>query len=546
MEMQPFSNNFRIFIELKTYTYNMRYQNFFTFVLLTALFFSCKKDKAIWNSEWRVPIATDTLNLKNLERDSVVSINPNGSYQFIYKKDILSLRIDSLIQFPDTTISQDEHISVSHIDLNPGVSFINKTEEHTFDLDGAQLKKIIVQQGFVDVKLSSPIQGATIVTIQLPGVTKDGVMYSQTVNVPAGTTANPATVERHFDLQGYSIDLRGNDGTKYNILQSKLTIKTDPNGGVISIDNTDIIHVDVRFYGFNPSYARGYFGHHLFQDTTELRIKKLKNITDGTISTEDINFDIAVYNNLKVLGRAKINSLTGTNIQQQTVPLTFSQLGNWNAINPATGSWSSLQPSVLNWNINDNNSTINSFVENLPSNLKLAYDLELNPSGNVSAGWDEIYPNSNLRVQFKANMPLKIGASNLTYVDTLALEVDQNYDKTHVESGALYLTVHNAYPFSAKLQLIALDEDGEILFQKNSLQEITGSSNLNNYQPLEVVDSKLTVPLSEKETTALNEMKKLVVRLVFNTPQNGQIATIYSNQYIAFQLFSNINLVNKF
>lgn len=517
-----------------------------TILILSLLLFSCKKDKTYWNSQWRIPISSDTLDLRNLVHDSIIKSNLDDSYQLILKKDLLSISIDSVINFPDTTINQDVHIAVNHVDVNPGVSFINKTEEHTFNIEGAQLKELKVKTGGIDLHIESPIQGPTILTVQLPGVTKNGQMYSQTVHAPAGSPAHPTIINQHFNLQGYTIDLRGSDGTKYNIIQSKLIIKTDPNGPIIPIDNTDIIHVDVRFSGFSPSYARGYFGQHLFTDSTQIEFEKLAHITSGSISTQDVHFDVIIFNGLKVLGRARINSFKGINSQQQTVPLSYSQIGNWSVINPATGNWGTLLPSQLKWVFTDNNSNINNFIENLPYKLKLNYNLELNHLGNTNTGWDELFPDSKIRVQFKANMPLKLGANQLTYKDTLPLHVSQNYDKTHVESGEFTLHVKNAYPFDAQVSVSAIDQGGDILFTKSGLQKIKGSANLNNHQPLEIVGSTLKIQLSKEETKALNQMENLVITVKFDTPQGGQIATLYNNQFIYFQLFSNINLTTKY
>ena len=121
----------------------------------------------------------------------------------------------------------------------------------------------------------------------------------------------------------------------------------------------------------------------------------------------------------------------------------------------------------------------------------------------------------------------------------------KNANKTHVKSGTLTIKTSNAYPFSAHLSMVALDENNNVLFQLDCPTSILGSSNLNNYNPTEIVNSTLEYPLTEDQTSQLNSMKHLVLKAVFDTPSGG-VAKIYDTHFIFLQLFSNIQLNYKF
>ena len=48
---------------------------------------------------------------------------------------------------------------------------------------------------------------------------------------------------------------------------------------------------------------------------------------------------------------------------------------------------------------------------------------QINPGGNVSGGYDELFPNSRLKVNLKATMPLSIGVNDLIIKDTFDLKL---------------------------------------------------------------------------------------------------------------------------
>lgn len=516
------------------------------YLCLPILFFSCRKEKTSWDTNWKFPILSDTLNLKNWVNDSILSVNGDGSYQLVINRDLLNLRIDSLIKLPDTTIAQKVASSAPSLNLPAGTSFINQIEEHVFNVKDAQLKNVILSTGSADITIKSPIKGKTILTLILPSVTKNGVAFSKVVTAPAGTIANPSVTTDQLDLSGYSIDLRGQYGNTFNTLQSQVLVQTDPAGSTVTITNSDSIAFYVKFKNLKPNYARGYFGQINYHDTTLVNLDILSKISAGTIDIQNSNFMLEVSNGLKVTARSKFTLIEGINASQNTVTLTHPQLGIWNTLNQASGQWDHLQPSVFSWIFNDLNSNISAFIENLPNKIRLGYSIEMNPLGNDSGGWNEYFSTSRIRLRLTANMPLAIGMNNLTYCDTLDLQVKQNSDKTHLKSGKLMISAINAYPFSAQLQVSVLNQNNQVIFTKVASSKIQGTNNLNNTNPLEKVKSDIEIDLSETETADLSQMKKVILKVIFDTPSGGQIASIYDNQFIFLQLFSNIELTNKY
>src|SRR5690606_14557013 len=94
---------------------------------------------------------------------------------------------------------------------------------------------------------------------------------------------------------------------------------------------------------------------------------------------------------------------------------------------------------------------------------KIKYTLKLNPYGNLSGGWDEFFPNSNLQILMKANMPLSAKLTDLTFQDTFKIDFKNEKDKTHLVSGKIKLKTSNAFPLEGVVTLFLIDANGQII-----------------------------------------------------------------------------------
>ena len=104
-----------------------------------------------------------------------------------------------------------------------------------------ELKRIRVKSGGIAISVKSPIETTCLFTVQLPGVTKNGVTLSQDFTVPPGTDNDLSVVNGFVDMAGYELDLRGPNQGSFNIIQSKMTVKSDPNGQTVNVSNLDTL-----------------------------------------------------------------------------------------------------------------------------------------------------------------------------------------------------------------------------------------------------------------------------------------------------------------
>jgi len=505
---------------------------------------SCRKEPTSWNSEWDLVVIQDTFDIDNLVADSLLDINTDGSYHLVINRDLLNLNLDDVVSLPDTIIEQNINIPVS-TSVPPGIQFIDQIENNAFNFQGLELKKILLNGGKAQVKMSSPIATMCIVTLKLPGVQKNGEVFEIEAEVPAGSVTNPSIYEIEIDLTDYEIDLSGVAGNTYNVIQSQFRVKTDPNGSAVNVNSSQIIGFEIRFVDMKPGYARGYFGNRVFEELEEINLEFMNNIVSGAIDMENMNLKMTLFNGIKVGARARINQLEGENSSNTIVALAHPEVGPWIWINQAMGTWNDLQASTHQINLTSENSNIEQFIENLPNILRVNFAFEINPFGNTSGGWDELFSTSFVRAFLTADMPLAIGMNNLTLRDTFDLKLGETGAITP-KSGAIRIKTFNSFSFSASLNMQILGENQEVLLTKSGNGSIGGSNATSNFAPMNIVPSEVIFEFDEVEMLALRSMQRIVLTAVFDSPNSGEIATIYSGQFLAFRVFSDLRLRTEF
>lgn len=496
---------------------NTMKQLFLILPLVVLLTVACKREQAVWESDWQVPLLDDTLNLDKLVEDSIVSVN-GGYYELSIDRTIYELKLADIVEIPDTTIKNDYALPISGFNVTPGTSFVNNVEEHVIDMGDIELKRIRVKSGGVSISVKSPIETTCLFTVQLPGVTKNGMTLSQEFTVPAGSDNELSVVNGFVDLAGYELDLRGASQGSFNRIQSKMIVESDINGQTVYVSNLDTLRFVFGMKDLVIDYARGYFGSQLITDTISENIDALSKISSGLIDLPSSSVELELVNGLKMSAKAKLTELKNVNAQQNTVNMSHPTLDSWLTINSATGTENSLQPSTTTLLFDGSNSNVEQYLENHGAKNDIGFELQLNPWGNVSGGWDEIFPQSSLKVNLKADMPLAIGLNDVVLLDTFDFSFKQDFTKTHVTSGNLWVKATNAFPLSGVVTLSLLDASG------NTITTINGTSTFASSVFGSVVNgilqkqSYVEFPISESVLEQLDLVKQLSLKVTMNTP----------------------------
>ena len=509
-------------------------------ILITAFLSSCKKEATRWQSDWLLPVLQDTLSLAHYYNDS--TLNTNGSQINVnLSRTILDLGLSDLIHIPDTTITQQYQSTVAINNVTPGFTFVNNVKTHSLELGDILLKKVRVKSGGIELKVFNPLNTSVKFQVELPSVTQNGQVFLAQFSVAAGSVSSPKVSTEFIDLTGYDIDLGGVQGLEFNQIQSKLTIQTDPNGPTVNIYSNHVFKFEATFKSLQFDYAKGYFGSQLLAGQEQFTLPYLHLITAGTIALPDRDLQVQVENGFKMALRAQIESLNAINTQGQEISLNAPSIGPSMYLAPATGSWNTLQPSTLQLQFNQNNSNIKAYLENLGAQQQIAYQLQPNPWGNTSAGHDEAFGNSRLKLKVNAQMPLALQADGLTLQDTFDIDLQQNLEKSHVTGATLILNATNAFPFACDLVLFFM-KDGQIQHTVIADAQLSSASfgQLDPVDGLYKKKSKIQVVLPPELVADLQELNQVAVAATFATPDpiSGLAVqqNIQANAFLAMQV----------
>jgi len=520
---------------------------FFLLLVFMGVTLSCKKESTSWESAWVFPFVSDTLDFSNFHNDSTLNNYSSINYLVDLKRDILDVSLSEFLIIPDTTIAQSFSPTIGIGSVPAGFTFYNEVESHELSIPDVELKRIIVNDGVIELKVFNPIATGAYYTIEMPGVVKNGLTLEQTFFIPAGTTDEPSVSVDEIVLDGYEIDLRGEDveGTVnvsgFNTLQTSLSIMSDPEGVAVPISTSDIFEVEVKFVDVSIGYAQGYFGDQVFSDTISFEVPLLNQITSGTLALNEIPIDITVSNGTKIPFSTNISLLKNTNYIPQTVHLSSPLIGAPQLISPASGFWSSLTPSSQMISFDNSNSNMTAYIENLGFTHELGYEVRMNPLGNITGSYNEVFPNSRLKLSLSSQFPLSVGLNGLTIEDTLSLNLSSKIVQDFIvaEEVSLNISAVNAFPISGMLHLFFLDELGSVIHEITNVNEI-GSAMEGLLDPSENLlknETSAEIVLNRSIIDDLDRIDQVILRAEFSTADGFTPQAIPSNAFLTFRSY---------
>jgi hypothetical protein len=516
---------------------------------------SCKKKSTAWNTDWVLPLTSDTLNLSNYQNDS--TLDGSGPFYVVdFQRTLVDAYLKDYLELPDTTIHQSFSPAIGIGNIPAGFTFYNAVETHELSIPDVELKKIIISSGSIRLSVYNPISTSAYYTITMPGVTLNGVEFQETFFVDAGTQENPALGEALIMLNGYELDLQGtgvmgsSNISAFNILQTSLSITTDPEGQNSSITTSDLFEFDAKFEDVKIAYAMGYFGELSFSDSTDISLPYIDLIRSGSVNLPDIPLSILVKNGAKIPASAKLTLLESTNNDGEVFDLISSELNTIHFVGPATGSWSSLTPSSYELEINENNSNLTDYIEHLGFKHKIGYDFRMNPFGSQTGSYNEIFPTSKVQIDVSSQFPLEIGVDGLIISDTIPFEVSslELNNLIQAESIELHLNYCNAFPMQGALKIKLLDENFNLLYSFYSNEFIgSGSSGtFDNAANIFKLCDKSVIVLDENGTNEMPQARFIVFETTLNSDTNivSMQVPIPSNAFLFFDAFLKVTTKN--
>ena len=449
------------------------------FMLISSLilfYWSCQKDdfdfnklaNPSWNPEFALPLVNSSFTIFDFYKDSsnlIIKTNADNSISFVYQiDDLYSVQANDFLKIPDQTFGFDDEIDVPP--LPPG--FLDTiTLDYSYDLitdslyqriDSVFLKDgEITIEGFTNLNKDDALINVCVQSL-INKQTGDPLVIVADISNHGGALPEVSFLE-HILLNEYKIvpgNLSGNRNEISFIIE--IFIKGD--------DNPDLSPYDINISGTmgNFSFEKifGYFGNYEFPFRDSLKISLFDKTISGNLQLGPQSVDLFIdidnsygmpmmfladefyayssFNephivNIELFGSGipNIFSINSPDINQigQTVKteLAFNQSNIADALN--------ISPEVLYFDLKG---ISNPYGDTLTSNFVL--------------------DTSKIELGVAAEIELFSAVSGFVINDTLTFDLDENEE---VEALQFRLNSWNGFPIDAKLQMIFMDENFNVI-----------------------------------------------------------------------------------
>ena len=430
------------------------------------------------------------------------------------------------INYSDAVITT---ITISDIGITnataifPEQQLTETLKEHSFDMGGAQIKKIGIKSGTVTIYVLSTLPNGKMI-YNIPSLKKNDISFtSGDILIPEATNTDLTAFE--FDFQGYVLDLTGQDGRlggdTINTIYTEAYTFIDSTGELETINYTDSFYSYVEF-DVTAEYAKGYLG----QDTIEFgpetkELKLFNKINSDVFDLEKADLKIKFENYIGADAAIQINDFSTSN-SNTTVLAGVDQNGNTIIGHNYTIDRASLSGNGLTINQSTTEIIIDAdeMLEILPDRINTQATFYINPNGQASID-DFLYPEYPIKASINMEIPLSFIAKNLTLIDTTEISIS---NQENLEIDQLFITIKNGLPLDANLKLVLLDNQNlvidTLLAGTTILAASTDANNLVN---------QINTTSIQMDYTNFNNVKKLISIASFNSTPINEFISIYNN-----------------
>lgn len=506
------------------------------------MFLFCNKTKLpiTWNADYSMPIAYGSLGIDDILSDSIINIDSNQIVNLNINKNLFSLNFDSLISIAITEISDTFELPFPvNITINPGQIFISETNQHHINIQDVELREFYLLSADFDYLIESSVEGEIIYEYIITSATDNfGQPFTHEVVVPPALTNQHSSVSGSFKIENHLWDLTGLNGNSVNKIVVDVNVKvSDNNSAAVNMSNLDTLFFKSTISDVMLESAKGYFGSQNFDfgpDTTDLLF--FDKILSGSIDIDEITMDLDIINGLGIDARINLSELfiqddMGTN------PINFSHyiINQPLNINRAYKNGNQIIPSINSINFSQNNSNIEQIIESLPAKVGYSLNMIVNPLANVSAHNDFIHRDYPFALDMNLSMPLNAIVTNLTYQDTLELNIP---DTSGLNYARLYIEIDNGLPFDAELSISIINGSSNIInpdIISSGLFDVSGLL-------IQKTKSELIIDISKEDLDLMKLYNSLVLTIKFNTANQGTYIDVYDYYDIDFKISADFNL----
>jgi hypothetical protein len=491
------------------------------YLLVLLVFAGCRKPTgANWDVDIVVPVASSKLNIKNFISDTIFGADNTGLLHFRINREIASLKLDSLINLPNTSF-QNEFPFPNGLELQPGQTFtFLPASELTFSVDnGVEITRAEIRKGTLNVSFSNSLSQPVDFIYVVTSAVKGGAPLTISEVIPPGNKS----LVKSYDLSGYSFNMKGMGNNKVNTIIQTYTVGLNALASSVTATGNSA-KIDVTYSQLVPDYVEGYFGNDVIkidQDTTNISF--INNLKATNFQLTETTMEFKILNQVGADFRASLNGITSINTSQnKSVPLSSNLLSVINIDWPLRNG-NSVTSSTKTLLFDKTNSNITQFVSNLPDKISYSGSVTINTQGKLDVGYSNYaFYNSGISIHANIDIPLKFTADQFKLETTTKTEIGNVEQLDRVNSGNFVVSASNGYPFTARLQAFMLDEFGTVidsLFVPGSNSISAAALNSKN-EVTAPTRSLVYIPINKTKIANLRKCRSLKIISTFIMPPN--------------------------
>ena len=431
--------------------------------ILGITFISCKKEyfdfdkmrEDQWqNVNMQVPLINTSLVLRDIlkdyDKEELFEVSDDGFLSLIYNNTAFTEYAENLIVLNDITFPTD----IITGDQSSGSNKIIHKNFNFSSFPGAQLDSVRYDSITIEINLTHNMTTTGALTVQFPGLTKNGNIAQVLVSNTSGITTQLFT--------GYELDLatNGPNNIAYNYIFD---------GWVGTAGQS--IDISLKIKDQNYKIINGYIGHHdIFLPEDSVLINIFEQKFEGQFYFEDPRIKLTTINSFGLPIKLNLDTIYGKDYDNNYSPFYLINFEK-NPVNyPTIKGETSKDSSLFVTNTTTPNSIyapwIKDFIEAKPKYVFFDGDASINPNNNIDHS-NFVIDTSSFKLNFEFQLPLWGRAEYPSLKDTSKLDMEKEFSKL---DDLTYLKfrfdINNGMATEVRIQAYFMDSLG---FIKDSL-----------------------------------------------------------------------------
>ncbi len=461
------------------------------------------------DAEYAIPLLSTNIEmgevLDNFDDNSSVFFDENGQAILRYFGDFTSNQSEDIFAVLDVI----DNVPIPLLDTVAALPFTAP--------DGVILDFGILKSGGFRYGFTSEHEEDVTVSVSIPSLTRDGEIFSHSLNTSSYTGELPVAGFLLFpiDLSGYKLDVEEDS------IFVEFSAFREESGFADTLAGFFVIFNDVT-----ASFIQGFLGDEVLEfERDTIEIDFFENWTEGTLRFEDPTINFLVNNSFGFPIRSSINVLDVISVNDEIFPLSSPDIDA--GVNFAFPTLDEIGcTKVTDFSFNNENSNLVDLLEAVPKAVDYDIDGLSNPDGNTAIrGF--LTDSSFLSVQVEVVLPVFGAVSNFNVFDTIKVErfdFDVDFEEYgEVNFAEFKLFSENNIPLNIDLQLFFADENEQIIDSlfTGITPVVTAATVDADGNTIEKTIEEAFARVTDDRFERIKEARNLFLQARFSTPENG-------------------------